>query len=293
MPVATQFTTKGARNGFNFSEGPGSQIGSCFRTINVTDFDYWITASGYSKNDEATEPTDQQINDSFVNATKFYWNLNSTNFRGISIIETTLDSRQVDENIENRVIKFADVGNTNPIIIGDYPVAEPRDRICYNSVEPEILQRFSDGGSQVDSLSNIFVRPVEFVHNTHGFIGYGISDDTGDPWFVRTTMTGVDLRMTLTSFIEDEQDSSLWGENVTRTGFLDTKNFDFIQLGGIHMIQHSYIEVRNDSDTNGSFDVSGLPTSMSGSETGVTGTSQEGNSASASMQSLALDFYTY
>ena len=65
MPIAEPFSTNGAYNGFP----------SCFDKVDVSGFDFWITASGYNKDDSAQAPTQSQIDQSLQAAGKLFWNL--------------------------------------------------------------------------------------------------------------------------------------------------------------------------------------------------------------------------
>jgi len=63
MPTATSFTALGRGNGFSF----------CPSKINVSNYARWITLGGTQKGNSATN---SEIQTSFVNAVKIFWNTN-------------------------------------------------------------------------------------------------------------------------------------------------------------------------------------------------------------------------
>jgi len=67
MPVAYPFSTLGKLNG----------LSNCVPKVDVTTYDYWITASGYSKEDfdASVAVTQDQIDQSLHAIGRLYWNL--------------------------------------------------------------------------------------------------------------------------------------------------------------------------------------------------------------------------
>ena len=63
MPIATPFTALGRGNGFPF----------CVSRVNVDDYDYWTTLSGFKKTNTGN-PTQAKINESLQIASRLWWN---------------------------------------------------------------------------------------------------------------------------------------------------------------------------------------------------------------------------
>ena len=107
MPTADKFSTNGVYNGFP----------SCFQKVDIRGFDFWITASGYNKDDSAQAPTQAQIDQSLQAAGKLFWNLHKVN------VDTFYDewslSEQFVTGIDNGVVADA---------------IEPRERVCGGSL---------------------------------------------------------------------------------------------------------------------------------------------------------------
>jgi len=125
MAIATEFTALGGGNGF-----PSLQFAR--QKVDVSDYDYWTTLSGWSKvstpaNDTAKK---ESIEKSRRLAMKIYWNLYSMN--------TTIDSsytsgNTIDESAsldEVTMLYYPGVVNGDTGSAADNPYAEPMSRVC-------------------------------------------------------------------------------------------------------------------------------------------------------------------
>ncbi len=181
MPTADKFSTNGAYNGFP----------SCFDKVDVSEFDFWITASGYNKDDSAQAPTQSQIDQSLQAAGKLFWNLH----------KVTLDT-------------FYDEWSFSEQLIG-----EPNKRVCGGVIRGEVktdlntfvktsvdlsqtsgIQRFYNGATtdeanfigygfglidleagiyQADSTISTSADDLDVTHSLVWLGGYGMDYDTG------------------------------------------------------------------------------------------------------------------
>jgi len=154
MSVATPFKSHGMGNGFGF----------CPDAIDVVEFEtenddegygwitHWTTLGGYNKDafDAGTPVTDAQIELSFQNAMKLFWNLENVTGEASKTAFSSHPSSSVTEV---------------PITSGD-----PKDRVC---------RTFGIGGSVIDqpsgsvSLMNVSIGIIRMVAGDT-FLGYGI-----------------------------------------------------------------------------------------------------------------------
>ena len=80
MPTATSFTALGRGNGFPF----------CADRVDVSSYDFWVTLGGYAKTSSG-DVTQEQINNSRINAMKLFWNVNS-----LTVASTVGDNTTID-----------------------------------------------------------------------------------------------------------------------------------------------------------------------------------------------------
>ena len=105
MPIAQKFKALGAGNGFPH----------CLDKVDVSNYDYWTTFSGFNKNSGGS-PTEQQIADSLTLGMKVFWNLHKMNativavpagrdLTDVTVVETFSDQASDELTPINRVSK--------------------------------------------------------------------------------------------------------------------------------------------------------------------------------------------
>jgi len=119
----------------------------CPGRVDVDDYDYWTTLSGFKKTDGGT-PTQAQIDLSLANAMQLYWNLFS--FNGLA--ENSFDS-----------LTYVEVGQS-PQGTGEIV---PDRRVCNTS----IAGKNSSGGLDI-TIPGV---AIQRLFNSGDFIGYGVN----------------------------------------------------------------------------------------------------------------------
>ncbi len=149
MPVAQPFTTNGVYNGFP----------SCFPKVDVSEFDFWTTFSGYNK-DSGGEPTQKQIDQSETLAGKLFYSLE----------KVTTATGDVDLLGIEMVVNGEDLDFGDPIP----PSIEPEDRSCGGSLSSQ-GEEFDPYFGRIDQiLISGFARMYDGDTAEEGnFIGYG------------------------------------------------------------------------------------------------------------------------
>ena len=155
MPIAYPFSTLGKLNGL-----PG-----CVPKVDISNFDHWITASGYSKDDfdAAIDVTQEQIDQSLHKIGRLYWNL----YR-ITCLTGILSNP--NSTLTEVIVSGWDATQDPPP--PPDPV-QPKDRVCGG-----VLTR---GGNTAPNLGDIDLRlDTGFSRMYNGstddeanFIGYG------------------------------------------------------------------------------------------------------------------------
>lgn len=172
MPTATQFSTKGLRNGFPF----------CLRKVDVSGFDRWSTLGGYTK-DSVGAVTQSQIIDSLVNAAKLYWTAFSMT---VGLVETSGGVAGTEQEFS--------VDADNDLVAG---AAQPRERACGDGMAISDTDLTNDGRN-LDSFLEIdntntdpIVRMYDGATTDEGnFVGYGIDENGSQPTRIQTGISG-------------------------------------------------------------------------------------------------------
>ncbi len=177
MLTADSFTALGRGNGFPF----------CASKVDVSSFDFWVTLGGYAKTSSGNV-TQDQINNSRINAMKLFWNVNS-----LTVASTVGSAGYLAGSGGYSSEKTFNFKN------GDYDSLrwfgegaanqknkEPFERVCINSFDAEydLDSREVDAGgvpqTGIDSKAtlNVFVRAMYngVVTDPNNFIGYGASN---------------------------------------------------------------------------------------------------------------------
>jgi len=181
MPTADKFSTNGAYNGFP----------SCFDKVDVSEFDFWITASGYNKDDSAQAPTQAQIDQSLQAAGKLFWNLH----------KVTLDTFYDEWSFSELSIE-----EPNKRICGDGSRGEVKTdlntfvKVIVDLSQTSGIQRFYNGATtdeanfigygfglidleagiyQADSTISTSADDLDVTHSLVWLGGYGMDYDTG------------------------------------------------------------------------------------------------------------------
>ena len=175
MPTADSFTALGRGNGFPF----------CASRVDVSSFDFWVTLGGYAKTSSGNV-TQDQINNSRINAMKLFWNVNSLTVASTVGDNTTIDrpyssTRTFDfENGDYDSLRWFGEGAANQ------ENKEPFKRVCINSFNAgyDLDSREVDPGgvpqTGIDSGASltVFVKAMYdgVVTDPDNFIGYGIDN---------------------------------------------------------------------------------------------------------------------
>ena len=217
MPTATQFNALGKGNGFPF----------CLDKIDVSEYDYWVTLGGFKKTDSGS-PTQLQINNSFTNAMKLFWNINklegsvtdeeSSNYPG----EYTIKDLDIDaEDYGSLTVNSSDFSNYHSSTF------EPKDRVCaFNFVVSKTeVDSPSEGDGGLNFYLNMTPAAIYRMYNgvttdEDNFIGYGCN-------LVDALAFAEDVYFMLTSadeFIDDDEVSQA----------------EYVTLGGIDFVASAY-----------------------------------------------------
>jgi hypothetical protein len=227
MPEAESFSTRGVFNGFP----------SCLKKVDVSEFDYWTTFSGYNK-DSGGSPSQASIDQSLQLAGKMFWNLYRVT---CNIGSSNFPDDYITEIIVNGVDEHSDPQPPPPP-----PPIEPKDRVCGGV--------WSTPGNTEPNLATLDLSETGFVRMYDGdtieanFVGYGSrildwTDLLGDQAQINTGF--IDL-------LNDPQ-SMLGGYGNDPEPFGYTSEFAYIQRGGIHFLWYGVVfgdvNVFVDSDT--------------------------------------------
>ena len=226
MPTATEFTALGAGNGFPFC--PLSY--DLKPEIDNGDIDKWTTFSGHQL---TTAPTQQSIDESFINAMKLYWNISGVDFDGSSNYPS---------------------GSTTAN--GINALNEPNGRVCTAENEQEI---YGSGLSRITAGYIANKNTIQKLYYGDIFLGYG-SD-------VSVVLLGnLDgLFFAASSFVEPSVNINLMGGSGTGTSGRVTASA-VVDIDGIFFVCHTSCL---SSNTNINLDPSNLQASASSSGTGA------------------------
>tara|TARA_B100000989_G_C19491332_1_gene449955 strand:- start:52 stop:894 length:843 start_codon:yes stop_codon:yes gene_type:complete len=173
MPTTRSFHAKGRRNAFPY----------CLIKSDISSFSHWVTLGGYQKTaaDAGTSVTQDQINLSFANGMKLFWNTYRFNI-DIEVVGTNSGST------ETYTKSFFKTGFilTLDTSTGLYDDSEPFERVCAFADAPPGNPLFL--GSTItnrEDVGNFFVNRAQYdisIHqyyngstsNESNFIGYGL-----------------------------------------------------------------------------------------------------------------------
>ena len=280
MPTAIPFTALGRGNGFPF----------CVTKKDVSGFTNWITLGGVSSGSASKS----QVNESFGNAMKLWWNLNSiTGSFSVSSTNSADGNLSVSETNYELILKRN--GESDPLV--------PTQRSCRgtSSSTSFSLGELASGFSKTASVANdgvsgeIQVGNNNFIvrmyngstDNEDNFVGYGVSQLAHISGFadVRNLLGAVDIEVG--SYINGTNDSGVDPD----TGItFDVKVFQ-TTLDGIPFRSKS---LANAAESGGSLSLSTSELSASATaNSSITGPPAINTSANVSASLSSIDFYTY
>ena len=280
MPTAIPFTALGRGNGFPF----------CVTKKDVSGFTNWITLGGVSSGSASKS----QVNESFGNAMKLWWNLNSiTGSFSVSSTNSADGNLSVSETNYELILKRN--GESDPLV--------PTQRSCRgtSSSTSFSLGELASGFSKTASVANdgvsgeIQVGNNNFIvrmyngstDNEDNFVGYGVSQLAHISGFadVRNVQGAVDIEVG--SYINGTNDSGVDPD----TGItFDVKVFQ-TTLDGIPFRSKS---LANAAESGGSLSLSTSELSASATaNSSLTGPPAINTSANVSASLSSIDFYTY
>jgi len=215
MPVAYPFSTLGKLNGL-----PG-----CVPKVNVSNFDYWTTASGYNKDDfdASTAVTQEQIDQSLHKIGRLFWNLYRLE------IGTYDPQYDPDQLVTEVIIKGDGLG-----------AIQPRERVCSGSLSEEGPQYFS---ARADlQLQSGFTRLYKGdTTDEANFIGYGLG--------LIDWVNGSPLETYLSEGVAADFYVALGGYKAEETGTSRTHHYSYIEMNGIYMVFYGFVANINAGET--------------------------------------------
>ena len=280
MPTAIPFTALGRGNGFPF----------CVTKKDVSGFTNWITLGGVSSGSASKS----QVNESFGNAMKLWWNLNSiTGSFSVSSTNSADGNLSVSETNYELILKRN--GESDPLV--------PTQRSCRgtSSSTSFSLGELASGFSKTASVANdgvsgeIQVGNNNFIvrmyngstDNEDNFVGYGVSQLAHISGFadVRNVQGAVDIEVG--SYINGTNDSGVDPDTYIT---FDVKVFQ-TTLSGIPFRSKS---LANAAESGGSLSLSTSELSASATaNSSLTGPPAINTSANVSASLSSIDFYTY
>jgi len=207
MPVAYPFSTLGKLNGL-----PG-----CVPKVNVSNFDYWTTASGYSKDDfdALTAVTQEQIDQSLHKIGRLFWNL----------YRLELDCYVVNGNPAiTELIIDGTIDQSGTAI-------QPNERVCAGS-QTTLGEQIIDEVAVVADLrlgsNQGFARLYTGATTDEAnFIGYGL----GEAAFAAGKC--IDIYVQEVTY---DATLSLGGYAIDETAGGRSWNYTYINMDGLHMV---------------------------------------------------------
>ena len=233
MPEATPFSTNGVYNGFP----------SCFEKVDVSEFEYWTTFSGFNK-DSAGSPTQSQIDQSIQLAGKLFWNL----------YRVTCDigfvNNEFFDTITEVIINGGDATGFDP----EPDPIQPNERVCEGvltrggNTSPYLADvNLSQGGS---STTAGFARMYDGdTANEANFVGIG----SGKIDWAGGVSRGYDLApiaMWIIDLFIDPM-SFLGGYSNDEVASGNTYEYTYVELEGIHFLWLG--SIRDDSQLGPGF----------------------------------------
>ena len=263
MPTADTFRARGRRNGFPF----------CLPKVDVSIYDNWITLGGVSSG----TATDAQINTSFVNAMKLWWN--SYSVTGSFSASTSAGSIS-HSNKEVIIKRDSETDALTPIRRTCFGTSSSSSTTLSSSFSDEIAGEFEEPASGSLSFGgfNFVVRMYDGVTTDESnFVGYGVSQlcrvESSASVFGESTFAEVDIRVA--SYLNGTTSS---GTAPDGTGF-DNKVFQ---------TNLSSIPFRSKTNCSANF-----PQTVQASELSGTANTTTPNGVSASASISSIDFWTY
>jgi hypothetical protein len=156
MPEAEPFSTRGAYNG----------LPSCFEKVDVSEFDYWTTFSGYNE-ESSGSVTQAQIEQSLQAAGKLYWRLRKVH------VDTFTVPGGLD-TLPDLVVNGQDwVDPTDSLPLDDS--IEPRKRGCGGSLSTATIALLE--GEINLTIAGNFTRMYDGpTDDEDNFVGYGMGE---------------------------------------------------------------------------------------------------------------------
>ena len=225
MPIAYPFSTLGKLNGL-----PG-----CVPKVDVSNFDYWITASGYSKEDfdASTEVTQEQIDQSLHKIGRLFWNL-------YRLEVGTYDPQYDPDQLVTEVV-----------IKGDgVDAIQPKERVCSGSLSQEGVQ-FFNARADLRLLSGFARLYKGDTTDEANFIGYSLSEAfkvTTDPSELNPFISPIDTY--LSEGIAADFYVGLGGFLTEPTTTISRTYYNnYIKIDGVHVVFFGYVANINAGET--------------------------------------------
>lgn len=156
MPTANKFMALGKGNGFPFC---------VTRKINVTTREKWITLGGTQK---GSAPTDAEIQLSFVNAVKIFWNTNE--------LLGSVASSKTSTDLPSIIYRKEGSSFINPTTDPE----EPKDRVCERNNYFDYRNLYTVGANNGIKLGFIGLGVMRMYDGDNSdednFVGYGLED---------------------------------------------------------------------------------------------------------------------
>jgi len=153
MPTATKFTALGRGNGFPFC---------VTRKIDVSTKEKWTTLGGTQKE---SSPSNSEIQLSFVNAVKIFWNTNE-------LLGSVVSSKTSD-SLPSIIYRKQGSGSINPTTDPE----EPKDRVCERGSYINIYTVGAGNGEKSGSINLGIMRMYDGdTSDENNFVGYGLQN---------------------------------------------------------------------------------------------------------------------
>ena len=156
MPTATSFTALGRGNGFPFC---------VTRKIDISAREKWTTLGGTQK---GSDPTDAEIQLSFVNAVKIFWNTNE--------LLGSVASSKTSTPLPQIIYRKEGSGFINPTTDPE----EPKDRVCERDNYSDYRNLYTAGPNNGTKSGFIGLGVMRMYDgdnsNEDNFVGYGLED---------------------------------------------------------------------------------------------------------------------
>ncbi len=156
MPTADSFTALGRGNGFPFC---------VTRKLNISAREKWTTLGGTQK---GSAPTDAEIQLSFVNAVKIFWNTNE--------LLGSVASSKTSDSLPSIIYRKEGSGFINPTTDPE----EPKDRVCERDNYFDYRNLYTVGPNNGIKSGFIGLGVIRMYDGDNSdednFVGYGLED---------------------------------------------------------------------------------------------------------------------